>query len=24
MPVQAEARTNCLAGEARNWDMMRN
>ncbi len=24
MPVQAEARTNCMAGEARNWDMMRN
>jgi hypothetical protein len=24
MPVQAEARMNCMAGEARNWDMMRN
>jgi uncharacterized protein DUF1194 len=23
-PVQAEGQTNCLAGEARNWDMMRN
>ncbi len=23
-PVQAERQTNCLAGEARNWDMMRN